>query len=289
MAENTNDVDYRDDSPLTDDDITQINNVDRANMDQVAFTVANWLRQKMYGVDVREALAQWTLVTARIADYIFTDTDSFKEDVNSTRLKLSTRADLVEERESQIEKRQSGLEDNFHDVIGNETKDSEVIIARDSSNFGRFKDLGSRIGYIETMLVKYVPQGFNISIKHNQGRNPSIKVVYYEYSLGTEPNGLGAGPDGSFGGTNRTFVTSKVDYPDMSNCVIHLPLNYALNGSVTYHDGYWFIIDGYKVLKIDMGAVSDKDALAGNDYNTVSKDSAPADILNPTASSLTPK
>ncbi|WP_278915713.1 hypothetical protein [Ligilactobacillus agilis] len=257
---------YRDDAPITEDDVSKLDKeISVGNVDQVAFQVAAWLREKMYGSDVREALAQWTLFNAKITEYLINSNEAFKVDTNRTK------NDLIA-RQTQVESRQTDLEDAFKTVIANATKDSEVILARSSTRYGDFKTVDDRIEYIEQLLGTYVPSGFTVTIKHNQNRNPDVKVRYYEYALGTEPDGIGTGPKGSFGGTNNVDVPTTVEYKDANTVLVHLPTNYRLTGAPIFEQDKWRLIDGYKTLSFDLGTVDTTAAIKGNSGNSTSQD-----------------
>lgn len=257
---------YRDNTPITAEDVESLSKViSVGNVDQVALQVAKWLREKMYGDDVREALAQWTIFTAKIAEYLVNDEAAFKLDV------LRTKNDLVA-RQTQVESRQTDLENAFKSVISNATKDSEVILARSSSRYGAYLTLDDRIEYLEQLIGTYVPSGFTVTIKHNQNRNPDVKVRYYEYALGTEPDGIGTGPKGSFGGTNNVDVPTTVEYKDANTVLVHLPTNYRLTGAPIFEQDKWRLIDGYKTLSFDLGTVDTTAAIKGNSGNSTSQD-----------------
>lgn len=257
---------YRDNTPITAEDVESLSKViSVGNVDQVALQVAKWLREKMYGDDVREALAQWTIFTAKIAEYLVNDEAAFKLDV------LRTKNDLVA-RQTQVEIRQTDLENAFKSVISNATKDSEVILARSSSRYGAYLTLDDRIEYLEQLIGTYVPSGFTVTIKHNQNRNPDVKVRYYEYALGTEPDGIGTGPKGSFGGTNNVDVPATVEYKDANTVLVHLPTNYRLTGAPIFEQDKWRLIDGYKALSFDLGTVDTTEAIKGNSGNSTSQD-----------------
>lgn len=257
---------YRDNTPITAEDVESLSKViSVGNVDQVASQVAKWLREKMYGNDVREALAQWTIFTAKIAEYLVNDEAAFKLDV------LRTKNDLVA-RQTQVESRQTDLENAFKSVISNATKDSEVILARSSSRYGAYLTLDDRIEYLEQLIGSYVPSGFTVTIKHNQNRNPDVKVRYYEYALGTEPDGIGTGPKGSFGGTNNVDVPATVEYKDANTVLVHLPTNYRLTGAPIFEQDKWRLIDGYKALSFDLGTVDTTAAIKGNSGNSTSQD-----------------
>ena len=257
---------YRDNTPITAEDVESLSKIiSVGNVDQVALQVAKWLREKMYGNDVREALAQWTIFTAKIAEYLVNDEAAFKLDV------LRTKNDLVA-RQTQVESRQTDLENAFKSVISNATKDSEVILARSSSRYGAYLTLDDRIEYLEQLIGTYVPSGFTVTIKHNQNRNPDVKVRYYEYALGTEPDGIGTGPKGSFGGTNNVDVPATVEYKDANTVLVHLPTNYRLTGAPIFEQDKWRLIDGYKTLSFDLGTVDTTAAIKGNSGNSTSQD-----------------
>ena len=257
---------YRDNTPITAEDVESLSKIiSVGNVDQVALQVAKWLREKMYGDDVREALAQWTIFTAKIAEYLVNDEAAFKLDV------LRTKNDLVA-RQTQVESRQTDLENAFKSVISNATKDSEVILARSSSRYGAYLTLDDRIEYLEQLIGTYVPSGFTVTINHNQNRNPDVKVHYYEYALGTEPDGIGTGPKGSFGGTNNVDVPATVEYKDANTLLVHLPTNYRLTGAPIFEQDKWRLIDGYKALSFDLGTVDTTAAVKGNSGNSTSQD-----------------
>lgn len=257
---------YRDNIPITAEDVESLSKIiSVGNVDQVSLQVAKWLREKMYGNDVREALAQWTIFTAKIAEYLVNDEAAFKLDV------LRTKNDLVA-RQTQVESRQTDLENAFKSVISNATKDSEVILARSSSRYGAYLTLDDRIEYLEQLIGTYVPSGFTVTIKHNQNRNPDVKVRYYEYALGTEPDGIGTGPKGSFGGTNNVDVPTTVEYKDANTVLVHLPTNYRLTGAPIFEQDKWRLIDGYKTLSFDLGTVDTTAAIKGNSGNSTSQD-----------------
>ncbi len=257
---------YRDDTPITEDDVSKLDKeISVGNVDQVAFQVAAWLREKMYGSDVREALAQWTLFNAKITEYLINSNEAFKVDTNRVK------NDLIA-RQTQVEGRQTDLENAFKSVIANATKDSEVILARSSSRYGAYLTLDDRIEYLEQLIGTYVPSGFTVTIKHNQNRNPDVKVRYYEYALGTEPDGIGTGPKGSFGGTNNVDVPATVEYKDANTVLVHLPTNYRLTGAPIFEQDKWRLIDGYKALSFDLGTVDTTAAIKGNSGNSTSQD-----------------
>lgn len=263
MATVSGSVNYEDSTP-----IPEQQEYTPSNIQPIAIELAKFIRTKMYGVDVRESLARWIEIVLAVQTYINEDETAFK-------IELQNKQEGVEARQTEVEQTMSDVLDQFKAVIANATKDSEVILARGSSHFGNFTVLDDRLEYMESLLAAYVPAGFNVTIKHNQNRQPKVVVHYYEYAIGTESDGFGTGPYG-LGESAVQTISAKVDYPDDDTCIVHLPLSYALTGVVTYKDGYWYLIDGYKTLRFDLGTVNDDEATAGNGSNQTSTDSSGA-------------
>ncbi|CAK1223875.1 hypothetical protein R55214_HHFBAMCI_01546 [Fructobacillus evanidus] len=203
-------------------------------VDSNSRTLAKWLREKQWGTDTREALALFV-------EWLSTKWHSNKELIDSN-----------SSRQSQVEKRQTDLEGRFTGLLSGATKDSEVIDARNSQTYGQFDVLDKRFENIETLLSKYVPQGFEVTIKHNLNRMPAVSVFSYEWAIGTAPDGFGTEPDGLFGGTNPVSVASNVVYSDANTIKVVLPLDYKLSGELEQHDNSWYLIDGIKTLKFTL-------------------------------------
>lgn len=264
MATVSGSVNYEDSTP-----IPEQQEYTPSTIQPIAIELAKFIRTKTNGADVRESLARWIEIMLAVQTYINEDETAFKTE-------LQNKQESVEARQTEVEKTMSDVEDQFKSVIANATKDSEVILARNSSHYGNYTVLDDRLEYMESLLVANVPVGFDVTIKHNQNRQPKVVVHYYEYAIGTEPDGFGTGPHGLGESTVQT-ISAKVDYLDDDTCIVHLPLSYALTGVATYKDSYWYLIDGYKTLRFDLGDdIGDGKATAGNGSNQTSTDSSGA-------------
>jgi hypothetical protein len=226
--------------------------IEAGTPDQKATTLAGWIRVKEWGVDVREALALFV-------EWLSVKFNALKDDYGKFKVDLTGKQTAVTNRQTEVEKRQTNLEGRFTNVIANATKDSEVIDARSSAIYGPFGVLDQRLENIEQALALLAPTGYTVTINHGLGRNPTVTVVYYEYALGTEPNGLGTGPEGTFGGTPSKTLESTVSYPDANTAKIDLPLGFKLTGDPVFQpaDNRWYIIDGYRTLRFDLGVTAD--------------------------------
>lgn len=231
--------DYTNDTPIKPGDI---NLDDFNNIDLNAKKLATWLRTKMYGRDVRESLALWTEFAGKVSDYLL-------KSYNSLEYQLDTR-------QTDVEKRQTELEEQFKQVISNATVDSEVILARDDTvNKQQFSTLEDRLNWMTTQLSSYVPTGFKVTIKHNLGRFPSNhEALYYEWAMGSEPNGLGATPDGTLGARNIEPINVSIQNTDANTTVINMPLKYQFSDVTPTKecDGNWYLADSYKTIRIKL-------------------------------------
>lgn len=139
-------------------------------------------------------------------------------------LKLQAWVDKTNGRQSDVEKRQNGLENQFKDVLTNATTDSEVINARDSQAFGKFTVLDDRLENIEKLLSGFVPQGVEITIERTMDTLPKIYVDTWDYGIGMV--GLGEEPSGLFGGTTPEIIQSRIVSWTNNKLVIQVPLDY---------------------------------------------------------------
>ncbi|HJE96314.1 MAG TPA: hypothetical protein K8V00_01720 [Ligilactobacillus acidipiscis] len=235
-----NSSDYTDPKNITDEDVQQlVDQFNAGNIMQPANTLSDWLSKKLYGHDVRNSLAFWTIIMATIADLMRTDETTFKR--------------LLGDRQDQVEGRQTTLEEVFKEVQQGATDDTEVKTARNSEKFGPFDVLDDRLENIEQILAQKVPGGYSVIIKHNLGRNPTVKAQYYEYAIGTEPDGLGSGPEGSFGGIGYVDVPVEIQYTDANTVVVNMPKNYAMDNPAEFKpDGNWYINQSYKTIQIKL-------------------------------------
>lgn len=106
--------------------------ISEGEKDAISVKLANWIRTKMYGLDVREAMARFILWISVLYHRILSITD-----------KLIKRQDDVEHKFD-------NLNDKFNDQIEGSTTDGEIIAARRSGISGKkYKLLGDRLDDME--------------------------------------------------------------------------------------------------------------------------------------------
>ncbi|WP_225416701.1 DUF2479 domain-containing protein [Limosilactobacillus reuteri] len=107
--------------------------------------------------------------------------------------------------------------------------------------------------------------GYTIEIKHNQCEHPlHPAVLYYEDAIGTERDGLGKTSHG-FGQTNTKLINCIAEYPDVNTIKVKIPRNFYLDAVPHYKFGAWYLIDGNRTIKVDLGMpINDAKAQAGD-------------------------
>ncbi|HHP5671092.1 TPA: hypothetical protein ACSC09_004333 [Escherichia coli] len=213
-------VDYQD---PTDVDEVQ-DEIKNGVIDPISRTFALWIRTKMYRRHVRESLARMMEYTSVLFN------------------KIKAISENTEKRQSKVEQRQTNLEERFKDVIANATTDSEVIDARNSEKFGKFKTLDERIEYLENIIASEIPVGFDVLINHELGTQPEVNVRTWTHGIGVQP--LGTEAEGLFGGTASQSIQCSVKHINASQCVITIPLDYKTDSlPVKIDDKKYLIID----------------------------------------------
>lgn len=121
---------YRDPTHITDENLVDMNKVD-----EVHKLLAKWLREKMYGKDVREALA-------RLAEQV-------SSDIYDDRQVALALEKLAKELQAKWDNDTQKIIDEWKNTLGGLTVDSEVINARIDVKGVVYKTLKERLDAIE--------------------------------------------------------------------------------------------------------------------------------------------
>lgn len=220
---------------------------------QAAEINAKQLGSKMYGKDVRAALAQWVLLSGYMLQNGLISLQQFQIAINSFQKTTNARVADVEQRMTSQETAYTDLIKKLTDADKGDAA-AEVIAARDSSIYGAFPLLDDRLEALEAAIAPYVANtSTTATLSVNLGRQVPISVTYYEYALGMEPEGLGTGPYGLGGSVPVDVAAIAVTWPDADTAQVALPVIYkdiVTKGSVTtMADGSWTITNEYKTLR----------------------------------------
>ena len=209
--------------------------VDMDKVDEIHKQLARWLREKMYGLDVREALA-------RLVEQ--TSSDLF--DANQVALALEQLAISLEEKWN--EEYQS-LTDEWKNTLAGVTVDDEVINARIDLRGFVYKTLKERLDAMQAISDKLNPVSEVFSIEHNQNCYPVVRVLVFE-------NGLGIGPLGvNLGGSNTITVNCDTEYMGKNSLKVKVPLAFAMTNPTTERisPNEYLLVEGIKSLIIEVG------------------------------------
>ena len=134
-------VDYRDPTHIMPTDSP----VDQSKVSEANKTLAKWLRQKMYGVDVRESLARLAEQTsADVYDDRQTVLD-YKNHANNEEQALRTLANK--------------LSQEFNSILNSKTDNAEVINARIDVSGAVYETLKSRLDAMQLNLNTFYQAG----------------------------------------------------------------------------------------------------------------------------------
>lgn len=211
--------------------------VDMDKVDELHKELAKWLRKKMYGLDVREALA-------RLVEQ--TSSDLF--DANQVALALEKLAISLEEKWNEDYKLLSG---EWKNTLAGVAVDDEVINARIELRGFVYKTLKERLDAMQAISDKLNPVSEVFSIEHNQFGYPAVRVLSLEYGLGVVP--LESEP--VFGGSSTITVNSDIEYVDRNNLKVKVPLGYMMTSPSIEQtsENEYLLIEGLKSLVIEIG------------------------------------
>ncbi|WP_242359730.1 hypothetical protein [Lactococcus petauri] len=122
-------------------------------------------------------------------------------------------------------------------------------MARSSDYFGDFIVLDERLENIEKLLIGFVPQGVQITIKRVMNVLPSVYIDTWEYGTGIVP--LGEEPEGMFGGTTPQIVENRIISWSDNELVLQVALDYEhFKFKYRPESGEYLFFDGVKSLMV---------------------------------------
>ncbi|GAK30999.1 hypothetical protein WOSG25_061290 [Weissella oryzae SG25] len=143
-------VDYRDDTHIVNGEI----NINQNKLSPEIIKLANYIRTKMYGVDVRESMA----LAVELAGNIFADDqDSYKQLEHKVDQLAQDWQDDTDNIKRQYDGDINKYVDEFHKAIAGVTADSEVIDARKSLDGTEHTVLKERLDAIELANIQHRP------------------------------------------------------------------------------------------------------------------------------------
>lgn len=134
-------VDYRDPTHIMPTDSP----VDQSKVSEANKTLAKWLRQKMYGVDVRESLARLAEQTSA--------------DVYDDRQTVLDYKNHVNNEEQALRNLANKLSQEFNSILNSKTDNAEVVNARIDVSGAVYETLKSRLDAMQLNLNTFYQAG----------------------------------------------------------------------------------------------------------------------------------
>lgn len=218
---------------------------------------ARQLATKMNGNDVRATLAQNVLLSGHMLQQGLGSLKDFQNAIDAFTKETDARVAEVEQRQTASEAKVTDTLKDMTDKAAEtgEGYGPEVVDARHSDIYGKDYDtVGEHIRAIEAAIAPYIAStSATATIPVKLGRQVPISVSYYEYALGTEPDGLGTGPYGLGGSEPQDVSAIAVTWTDSNTANVALPVTYkdvVANGTLkAMADGSWTLTAGYKTLR----------------------------------------
>ncbi|WP_413488466.1 hypothetical protein [Carnobacterium divergens] len=222
---------YRDPTPITEENWVEVIKISGKHK-----TLATWIREKMYGIDVREALAR--LVEQMSSDLY---------DDRQIAIALDKLAkELQEKWDSDTQK----IIDEWKNTIGGVTVDSELINARIDLHGFVYKTLKKRLDDMQSKIENLDATESVFKLTHNQNCYPAVRAMYHENGLGVKPLG-----DAPLGGTNVKTIACEAEYLDKNSLTVKVPLRYKLSNCTVNRiaSNQYLLVDGVRALTIEIG------------------------------------
>lgn len=221
---------YRDPTHITDDSW-----IDQDKVSEVHKLLSKWLREKMYGVDVREALA-------RLAEQM-------SSDLYDDRQIAIALEKLAEKLKKQWDDEFQRINDEWKNTIGGVTVDSELINSRIDLHGIVYKTLKELLDDMQSKIEDLNPTEKVFTLTHNQREHVAIRVV-------TGVNGLGIVPlSAPLGGLDVKEIPATATYESLNTVTVLVPLKYKMsNPKITrVASNQYLLAEGNRTLIIYVG------------------------------------
>ena len=192
---------------------------------------ADFVRSKLFGKHVREALARGILIAS----------------IDANEAKDIAR--IANAKSDETSERQDELEERWETVLAETTDGAEVIDARTGLRGTSWPTIKGRLDSMQAIDDKLNPVSEVFSIEHNQNCYPVVRVLAFE-------NGLGIGPLGvNLGGSNTITINCEAEYMGRNSLKVKVPLVFAMTNPTTERisANEYLLVEGVKSLIIEVG------------------------------------
>ncbi|MFS7200564.1 hypothetical protein AB6834_09380 [Carnobacterium divergens] len=200
--------------------------------------LAKWIREKMYGQDVRDALA---LLVEQTSSDLYDD-----KQIALALEKLAQELQIKWDRDTQK------IIDEWKNTIGGVTVDSELINARIDLHGIVYKTLKERLDDMQSKIENLDATESVFKLTHNQNCYPTLRVFYSTYGAAvvpseTEPTGAG--------GSEVNYVHAEPIYHDLDSLTVKVPFKYRVDNPTIERisENQYLLVEDIRTLLVEIG------------------------------------
>ncbi|TFJ55036.1 hypothetical protein CKN80_01015, partial [Carnobacterium divergens] len=225
---------YREPTHITDENLVDMNKVD-----EVHKLLAKWLREKMYGKDVREALA-------RLAEQV-------SSDIYDDRQVALALEKLAKELQAKWDRDTQKIIDEWKNTLGGLTVDSELINARIDLHGIVYKTLKERLDDMQSKIENLDATESVFKLTHNQNCYPTLRVFYSTYGAAVVPSE--EEPTGA-GGSEVNYVHAEPIYHDLDSLTVKVPFKYRMDNPTVERisENQYLLVEDIRTLLVEIGS-----------------------------------
>ena len=228
---------YRDPTHITDDSW-----IFEDKVSEVHKILAKWIREKMYGQDVREALA---LLVEQTSSDLYDD-----KQIAIALEKLAQELQIKWDSDTQK------IIDEWKNTIGGVTVDSELINARIDLHGIVYKTLKERLDDMQSKIENLDATESVFKLTHNQNCYPTLRVFYSTYGAAVVPSE--EEPTGA-GGSEVKYVHAEPIYHDLDSLTVKVPFKYRMDNPTIERisENQYLLVEDIRTLLVEIGSKSE--------------------------------
>lgn len=215
--------------------------------------LAKWIREKMYGQDVREALA---LLVEQTSSDLYDD-----KQIALALEKLAQELQIKWDRDTQK------IIDEWKNTIGGVTVDSELINARIDLHGFVYKTLKERLDDMQSKIENLDATESVFKLTHNQNCYPTLRVFYSTYGAAVVPSE--EEPTGA-GGSEVNYVHTEPLYHDLDSMTVKVPFKYKMvNPTIErISENQYLLVEDIRTLLVEIGSKAEANVETTMEYTS---------------------
>lgn len=239
---------YRDPTHITEENWVEVFKISGTHK-----TLAAWIREKMYGIDVREALARLV--------------EQMSSDLYDDRQIAIALDKLAKELQEKWDNDTQKIIDEWKNTIGGVTVDSELINARIDLHGIVYKTLKERLDDMQSKIENLDATESVFTLNHNQNCYPTLRVFYSTYGAAVVPSEeepMGAG------GSEVNYVHAEPIYHDLDSMTVKVPFKYKMvNPTIErISENQYLLVEDIRTLLVEIGSKGEANVETTMEYTS---------------------